>query len=108
MRASAEFDHYAPLATTQLAPSGRAPSSARFGIVVLELLTGKPGLEVANRLLQDGWLEAIEQHVDARAGAWPAEVVAGLAEVVQRCTEWDVKLRASVQGQVATLDALSD
>jgi hypothetical protein len=72
----------------------------------LELLTGRPGIEVANRLLEDGWIEAIAEHVDARAGAWPADVVGGLAMVVQRCTEWDVRSRASVQGQVAALDAL--
>jgi hypothetical protein len=81
--------------------------SYAFSILLLELLTGKVGLEAAAVHFEEpDRFGEMQQHTDARAGAWPPAAVAGLAAVAERCICMHARTRASVREVVAQLDAL--
>jgi hypothetical protein len=81
--------------------------SYAFGIVLLELLTGKVGLVAAALHVEEPDLfEEMMDHVDARAGRWPAPVVAGLAAAVERCIAFYARSRATVAEVLPQLGVL--
>jgi serine/threonine protein kinase len=81
--------------------------SYAFSILLLELLTGKIGLDAAAVHFEEPFLfDEMQQHTDPRAGAWPPAAVAGLAAVAERCICMHARARASVREVVAQLDAL--
>ena len=78
-----------------------------FAILLLELLTGKVGLAAAALQLDEPDLfEDMQQFVDARAGAWPAAVVEGLAAVAEQCICMHVRNRAAVRDVIPRLDEM--
>jgi serine/threonine protein kinase len=87
--------------------------SYAFGIVLLELVTGKAP-EDAILLHEDNEEEALGAAVaacrDKRAGEWPAGVVSGLAQAAEQCLKLYAKRRASVkevQPLIETLEKLA-
>ena len=89
--------------------------SYAFGIVLLELLTGKPPRdEVTKEPLADAVDEQIQnpkRHmrdlVDPRAGDWKAKAWRALAVVAQRCSQARVSARCTMADVVAEIDALA-
>ena len=82
--------------------------SYAFGVVLLELLTGKLPIEVAALHMEEPDLYAqMQEHTDARAGAWPAAVVGGLAAVTERCIAYHAGARATVRDVLAELEELA-
>jgi serine/threonine protein kinase len=81
--------------------------SFAFGVVLVELLTGKVALEAAALYHEEPDLfEDMQQFTDARAGAWPAAVVEGLAAVAKECICMHVRNRAAVRDVIPRLDGL--
>ena len=78
-----------------------------FAIVLLELVTSLVCAEV-NALHCDGpeLFEETERFVDARAGAWPAEVVAALAGLAEQCISYHSRARPTAREVVLELEAL--
>jgi hypothetical protein len=82
--------------------------SFSFAVVLLELVTGKDGLEAMSLHMDEAELfEELHQYADARAGAWPGGVVAELAAVAEQCIAYHVSRRAFVSDMVPRLDALA-
>ncbi|CAM0912623.1 unnamed protein product [Alopecurus aequalis] len=74
-----------------------------FGIVLLRLLTGRPGfglLKDVQRAVEKGCLEAI---LDSSAGDWPAMQAEQLARVALKCCEIRRKNRPDLQTGVWTV-----
>ncbi|XP_024318687.1 U-box domain-containing protein 33 isoform X1 [Brachypodium distachyon] len=74
-----------------------------FGIVLLRLLTGRPGfglLKDVQRAVEKGCLEAI---LDSSAGDWPAMQAEQLARVGLRCCEIRRKNRPDLKTEVWTV-----
>ena len=77
-----------------------------FGIVLLEVLTGKPPMEVANMNYADEDLHKnMAQHTDASAGAWAAGAVEAMAKASQACLEFRSQKRSTVQDVLPALEA---
>jgi hypothetical protein len=78
-----------------------------FAIVLVELLTGKTGMEVA-ALHCDGpeLFEDMQRFADARAGAWPAAVVTELAAVAEQCIAYHARARPTASELVPRLQAV--
>ena len=82
--------------------------SYAFSILLLELLTGRVGLEAAAVYHEEPDLfEEMMDYVDARAGAWPPPVVAELVAVAQRCICMHARPRASVREVMPQLEAIA-
>jgi interleukin-1 receptor-associated kinase 4 len=81
--------------------------SYAFSILLLELLTGKVGLDAAALYHEEPDLfEQMHQFTDEEAGSWPPAVVEGLVAVVQRCICMHARPRAAVRDVIPALDAL--
>ena len=79
-----------------------------FGIVVFELLTGRPALEVATRFsVEPRFCRDMHKHTDFKAGKWPRKTVDKLASVAQRCAVLQAAARASVLDVLHALKALA-
>ncbi|GAQ91971.1 Serine Threonine protein kinase [Klebsormidium nitens] len=79
---------------------GPASDVFAFGVVLLQLLTGKPpvGLRrVVSEAVSAGRLRTV---LDAAAGSWPAEDAAALARLAIACTETARKDRPSLERQI--------
>ena len=86
-----------------------------FGVVLLELLTGRPprNAETAEPLaaavyeaFQDPQRH-MQQVADPRAGNWKAKSWCKLAEIARRCSEDTYQRRCAVADVVAEIDALA-
>ena len=78
-----------------------------FAVVLVELLTGKTGMEVA-ALHCDGpeLFQDMPRFVDARGGAWPAAVVTELASVAEQCIAYHARARPTASELVPRLQAV--
>ena len=74
---------------------------------MLELLTGAPHMRVVELMYDDEDFYAhVDRHLDARAGAWPAAVVAEVAAVAEHCLQYRSTNRAAVRDVLPRLTAL--
>ena len=86
-----------------------------FGVVLLELLTGKPPFnEETGELLAFAMAPVLQQPeqllppvLDAHAGPWPPRAALALARVAGRCVEQVASERCSVRGVLAEVDAVA-
>ena len=80
---------------------------AFHAVVLLELVTGKSGIEaMALHMDEPDLFEELQHHADARAGAWPGAVITALASVAESCIAYHVARRAFVRDIVPRLEAL--
>jgi serine/threonine protein kinase len=78
-----------------------------FGIILLELLMGRPAREVVGMLFEDcEFFDRMPEYTDPRAGAWPKKVVTALTAVAKRCTEFRPRDRATVRDVLPKVRAL--
>ena len=78
-----------------------------FAVVLIELLTGKMGIEVAALHCEEPELfEDMPRWVDARGGAWPAAVVTELAAVAEQCISHNALVRPTAAEVIPRLEAL--
>jgi serine/threonine protein kinase len=78
-----------------------------FGVILLELLMGLPAREVVDMLFDDrDFFDHMQDHTDARAGAWPKKVVKTLAGVAKGCSDYRPRDRATVQKVLPKVRAL--
>ena len=86
-----------------------------FGIVLLELLTGRPPRNPSTaEPLVASMYEALQdprRHMrafaDARAGKWESKSWSRLAEIARRCSEDTYQRRCTVADVVGEIDALA-
>ena len=86
-----------------------------FGIVLLELLTGRPPFDFRTRepLVDQVYAELLEPKrfvnaiADRAAGSWPTSKWVRLAVVARRCSEARAVDRATVADVVDTIDELA-
>ena len=87
-----------------------------FGVVLLELLTGRPPYDSASRemLSLSMWpiIEKPEQHqlsryLDQQARDWPVAKATALARIAKRCTEPFAANRCAVKDVLADIDKLA-
>ena len=78
-----------------------------YAIVLLELLTSKPGIVVA-RLHSDNpdLFTDMAHRVDVRAGGWPVATVEALAAVAEQCISFHARVRPAAHEVVPRLAAL--
>jgi serine/threonine protein kinase len=77
-----------------------------FAVVLLELITGKSGIEsVALHLEQPELFQEMQTHVDVRAGNWPSSVVQGLAAVTEQCIAHRPQSRPTATQIIPLLEA---
>ena len=82
--------------------------SYAFAVVLLELLTGIGPIEAVALHMDDPDLyEAMHQHTDARAGAWPAAGVDKLAAVAERCIAYHARSRSTIADVLPVLEELA-
>ena len=79
--------------------------SFAFGIVLIELLTGLPGMD-ARELVEtaDDVAPALARHANAAALGWPAPLLRTLARTVRRCTQAKPTARASVAAEMGGME----
>jgi hypothetical protein len=78
-----------------------------FSIILLEVLMGLPAREVVDMLCEDrDFFDHMQDHADARAGAWPKKVVKTLAGVAKGCSDYRPRDRATVQQVLPKVKAL--
>jgi hypothetical protein len=76
-------------------------------VILLELLMGLPAREVVDMLWEDrDFFDHMQDHADARAGAWPKKVVKTLADVAKGCSDYRPRERATVQKVLPKVKAL--
>ena len=89
-----------------------------FGVVLLQILTGRPPLSGDTPQTRMSLAEATfvqlqhpKRHqaelVDARAGGWPAKAWCKMAVVARHCVVFNPEDRCTVADVVARLDALA-
>ena len=78
-----------------------------LAVVLVELLTGKTGMEVA-ALHCDGpeLFEDMQQYLDARGGAWPGAAVVDLAALAEQCISYHARARPAAGEIVLRLTVL--
>jgi serine/threonine protein kinase len=81
--------------------------SFAFGIVLLELLTGRSPVDTVELYTEEeDMFSAMDQlYKDKRAGPCPAGVVAAVAQVAKQCLQWHAPRRATVQEALPRLEA---
>jgi serine/threonine protein kinase len=78
-----------------------------FSVILLELLMGLPAREVVDMLWEDrDFFDHMQDHTDARAGAWPKKAVRTLADVAKGCSDYRPRGRATVQKVLPKVKAL--
>ena len=78
-----------------------------FAIVLLELMTSKPGMVVAGLHYDEPDLFTdMGRHVDAKAGDWPVATVEALAAVAEKCISIHARTRPHAREVVPRLEAL--
>ena len=79
---------YMPIEYCQFGKLSEKVDSYALGIVLLELLTGLPHVEIVPPLYEelDFFKRCAPALADAKAGAWPPKVVKGLVAVAKRCS----------------------
>ena len=89
-----------------------------FGVVLLQLLTGRPPLSGDTPQTRQSLVEATEEQlkhpkrhmtrlVDARAGSWGAQAWCKMAVIARHCVEHRVEERCAVADVVVELNALA-
>ncbi|KAH9318831.1 hypothetical protein KI387_020600, partial [Taxus chinensis] len=74
-----------------------------LGIVILQLLTGKPALGLVNRVERALDRGEFNDLVDPSAGEWPFEQAIQLAYLAMNCTEADKRRRPELHPAVMTI-----
>jgi serine/threonine protein kinase len=78
-----------------------------FAVVLVELLTGKAGIEVAALHCEEPDLfPEMQRYVDGRAGAWPPAVVTELAAAAEQCMSHHARVRPTASQVIRRLEAL--
>jgi serine/threonine protein kinase len=98
---------YMPPEYTQNGHCSEKTDAYAFGIILLELLTGKLSIEVASMNYEDEDLHEnmAARHTDATAGAWAAGAVEAMAKASRACLEFRSQKRASVRSVLPALEA---
>jgi hypothetical protein len=78
-----------------------------FGVVLIELLTGRRPMAVSELLTMEPRLfpHMAAEFVDARAGAWPTRALQAVAGVAEECTSWTPQGRATIRQSLPRLRA---
>ena len=81
--------------------------SFSYGVVLLELLTGRPHTQVLELVYDDlAFYKNMQQYLDPKAGKWPKQVVKKLAAIAEKCHQVRAPLRAEISSVLPKLQAL--
>ena len=81
--------------------------SFAFGVVLVELLTGRSPTRASELLTmdEDAFRRMKDTHLDARAGEWPAKVLREVTRLAEECTQSKPRERASAAQALPRLKA---
>ncbi|KAI6707659.1 hypothetical protein NL676_010621 [Syzygium grande] len=74
-----------------------------FGIILLELLTRRPALGIANVVQRGIRAGTLEDILDALAGVWPYELAKQLTHLALRCCAMSTRDRPDLRSDVWTV-----
>ena len=109
---------YMPMEYMQSGHVSEKTDTYAFGVVLCELLTGKPPVDRTTRemlaaqmqpLLEQPEAALLPQLLDARAGTWPSSGggAMALARIAQRCIQPLAHKRCTVRDVIGAVDALA-
>jgi serine/threonine protein kinase len=107
---------YMPMEYMQCGHVSEKTDTYAFGVVLCELLTGKPPVDggtgemLASQMqlmLRQPEAALLPQLLDARAGAWPSGGAMSLARMAQRCIHPFAHDRCTVRDVIGAVDALA-